>query len=60
MISVVSHDFIDTPGIIASITNPLNENDINIVELSSSQTSVVVFVDWEDGDRAYELIRGTL
>jgi aspartate kinase len=60
MISVVSHDFIDTPGIIASITKPLHENDINIVELSSSQTAVVVFVDWEDGDKAYELIRETL
>lgn len=60
MISVVSHDFIDTPGIIASITNPLHENNINIVELSSSQTAVVVFVDWEDGDKAYELIRETL
>ncbi len=60
MISVVSHDFIDTPGIIANITNPLHENNINIVELSSSQTAVVVFVDWEDGDRAYELIRETL
>ncbi|RAP52562.1 MAG: aspartate kinase [Methanosphaera sp. rholeuAM270] len=60
MISVVSHDFIDTPGIIASITKPLHENDINIVELSSSQTSVVVFVDWDDGDKAYELIRGAL
>ncbi len=60
MISVVSHDFIDTPGIIASITKPLHENDINIVELSSSQTSVVVFVDWEDGDRTYDLIRETL
>ncbi len=60
MISVVSHDFIDTPGIIANITNPLHENNINIVELSSSQTAVVVFVDWEDGDKAYELIRETL
>lgn len=60
MISVVSHDFIDTPGIIANITNPLHENGINIVELSSSQTSVIVFVDWEDGDRAYELITETL
>ena len=60
MISVVSHDFIDTPGIIANITNPLHENDINIVELSSSQTAVVVFVDWEDGEKAYELIRETL
>ena len=27
-----------------------SENNINIVELSSSQTAVVVFVDWEDGD----------
>jgi aspartate kinase len=60
MISVVSHDFIDTPGIIANITNPLHENNINIVELSSSQTAVVVFVDWEDGEKAYELIRETL
>lgn len=60
MISVVSHDFIDTPGIIANITNPLHENNINIVELSSSQTSVIIFVDWEDGDKAYELIRETL
>lgn len=60
MISVVSHDFIDTPGIIASITKPLHENDINIVELSSSQTSVIVFVDWDDGDKAYDLIRETL
>lgn len=60
MISVVSHDFIDTPGIIASITKPLHENNINIVELSSSQTSVIVFVDWNDGDKAYDLIRETL
>ncbi|WP_455646028.1 aspartate kinase [Methanosphaera sp.] len=60
MISVVSHDFIDTPGIITSITKPLHENNINIVELSSSQTAVVVFVDWEDGDKAYNLIKETL
>lgn len=60
MITVVSHDFIDTPGIITSITKPLHENNINIVELSSSQTSVVVFVDWNDGDKAYRLIKETL
>ncbi|MCI5867652.1 MAG: aspartate kinase [Methanosphaera sp.] len=60
MISLVSHDFIDTPGIIASITKPLHENNINIVELSSSQTAVVVFVDWENGEKAYKLIKETL
>lgn len=60
MISVVSHDFIDTPGIITSITKPLHENNINIVELSSSQTAVIVFVDWSDGDKAYKLIKENL
>lgn len=60
MISVVSHDFIDTPGIIASITQPLHENNINIVELSSSQTAVIVFVDWEDGEKVYNLVKETL
>lgn len=60
MVSVVSHDFIDTPGIIANITNPLHDNNINIVELSSSQTAVVVFVDWDDGEKAYEIIKENL
>jgi aspartate kinase len=60
MISIVSHDFIDTPGIITNITTPLHENDINIVEISSSQTSVVLFIDWVDGEKAYELIKEAL
>jgi len=60
MITVTSHDFIDTPGVIAKITEPLQKNKINIVEISSSQTSVVIFVDWNDGRKAYELVKGVL
>jgi aspartate kinase len=60
MISVNSQDFIDTPGIITKITAPLRQNKINIVEISSSQTSVVIFVDWNDGKRAYEMVRRVL
>ena len=60
MISVNSQDFIDTPGIITKITEPLRKNNINIVEISSSQTSVVIFVDWNDGKRAYEMVRRVL
>ncbi len=60
MITVTSQDFIDTPGIISDITEPLRENKINIVEISSSQTSVVIFVDWKDGKKAYELVRSVL
>ncbi len=60
MITVASQDFIDTPGVIAKITKPLQKNKINIVEISSSQTSVVLFVDWDDGNKAYELVKGVL
>ncbi|HNS26323.1 MAG TPA: ACT domain-containing protein, partial [Methanobacteriaceae archaeon] len=44
MLTVASQDFIDTPGIITKITEPLHKSNINIVEISSSQTSVVIFV----------------
>lgn len=60
MLTMVSPDFIDTPGIISLVTNPLRENGINIVEISSSQTAVVIFVDWEDGVNAYKLIKEVL
>lgn len=60
MITVASQDFIDTPGIITKITEPLRQKKINIVEISSSQTSVVIFVEWIDGKRAYELVRSVL
>lgn len=60
MITVASQDFIDTPGIITRITEPLRKKKINIVEISSSQTSVVIFVEWIDGKRAYELVRSVL
>jgi len=54
MLTVASQDFIDTPGIITKITEPLRKSNINIVEISSSQTSVVIFVEWNDGKKAYE------
>lgn len=60
MISIASPGFIDTPGIISEITEPLRKNNLNIVEISSSQTSVVIFVEWDDGEKAYELVRSVL
>jgi len=60
MLTVASQDFIDTPGIITKITEPLHKSNINIVEISSSQTSVVIFVEWNDGKKAYEMVRSVL
>lgn len=60
MITLVSPDIIDTPGIISNITEPLRKNNINIVEITSSQTAVVVFVDWKYGEKAYHLVKEVL
>ena len=60
MITFVSPDIIDTPGIISDITEPLRKNEINIVEIISSQTAIVLFVNWEDGEQARELINEVL
>ena len=60
MITLVSPDFIETPGVISNITEPLRKNNINIVEISSSQTAIVVFVEWNDGKKALELVKEVL
>ena len=60
MLTMINPDFIETPGVITEITNPLKENLINIVEISSSQTAIVLFINWEDGKVAYDLIKEVL
>ena len=60
MITFVSPDIIDTPSIISDITEPPRKNEINIVEIISSQTAIVLFVNWEDGEQARELINEVL
>ena len=60
MITLVSPDIIETPGIISDITEPLRKNDINIIEITSSQTAIVLFVDWKDGKKACKLVNEVL
>lgn len=60
MITCVSPEFIETPGIITEMTKPLRKNNINIVEISSSQTAVIIFVEWKEGQKALELIKEVL
>ena len=62
MLTVVSPEFsqAESPGIIANITNPLHKNNVNIVEISSSQSAVILFVEWEDGEKALKLVREVL
>ncbi|MCX2818815.1 aspartate kinase [Haladaptatus sp. F3-133] len=60
MILVSGGDFIDTPGIVYRVVKPLYERGINIIEIISSVTSIVIFVDRGERQDAFELIEGAL
>jgi len=60
MILVSGGDFIDTPGIVYRVVEPLYEEGINIIEIISSVTSIVVFVDRDERGEAFGLIEGAL
>lgn len=60
MITLVSPDVIEKPSIISDVTEPLRKNRINIIEINSSQTSLVILVDWSEGEKACSLIKEIL
>jgi len=55
-----SRDFIETPGIIERITRPLAENNINIIEMTTIKTDILIFLEWKDREFAYKIINKSL
>lgn len=60
MIVTESEKFIDTPGIIARLSDPLAEEGINVTEIYSSQASISFFVNWEEREEALELLEESI
>lgn len=56
LITTESRNFIDTPGVISKLTSPLAEHGINILEMITIKTDILIFVNWEKGEEAYSLI----
>jgi aspartate kinase len=50
----------DRPGVLSGIIGPLAETHIAVLELITSATSVSVFVDWDDRERALELVQDSV
>ncbi len=50
----------DRPGVLAGIVSPLAEAHITVLELITSATSVAVFVNWDDRERALEIVQETV
>ncbi len=55
-----SRDFIDTPGIIEKISRPLAQNNINITEMITIKTDILIFLEWKDRELAYQIIKKSL
>lgn len=60
MIVTESERFINTPGVIAKLSDPLADEGINVIEIYSSQASISFFVDWGDREEAFELIKKSI
>ena len=56
LISTESQNFIDTPGVISKLTTPLGEAGINILEMATIKTDILIYVEWERARDAYEII----
>lgn len=50
----------ETPGIIGRISAPLKDNGINIFGILTVSSSIDLFVDWNDRDKAIRLVRSSL
>lgn len=50
----------ETPGLIGKISQPLRLNDINIFGILTSTSNILLFVNWEEKEKALNLIRSSL
>lgn len=57
MVIAESEKFIETPGIIAKLTEPLAKHRINIIEIYSSRASISFFLGWSDRSQALRLMQ---
>ena len=60
LIIAKSRNFIETPGIIERITRPLAQNNINIIEMTTIKTDILIFLEWKDREFAYQTINKSL
>jgi len=60
MMIAESEKFIETPGIVEKLTEPLAREKINIIEIFSSRASITFFINWSDSKRALKLLKKTM
>jgi aspartate kinase len=56
LVYVTSPDFLDEPGALGDITSAIAKAGINIKEVTTSKSQIMVFVDYKRVDEVYEMM----
>jgi aspartate kinase len=54
---ISSPDFLDEPGVLGKITGAIGEAGLNIKEVTTSKSQIMVFMNYKNLDTAYEIMR---
>lgn len=56
MLTATGKEFIGTPGMLLRLIRPLAKAQVDILSVTSSFDSVILFLNWKDGKKAFRLI----
>jgi len=56
MLTATGKEFIGTPGLFLRLIKPLAEAQMNVLSVTSSYDSVILFIGWKGGKKAFKLI----
>ena len=57
LVYVTSPDFLDEPGALGKITGAMAEAGMNIKEVTTSKSQIMVFIDFKNLSAAYEILK---
>jgi len=60
LITIAGAGFVETPGLVASVSEPLKEASLNIYGIFTIASSIVVAVDWMEREKALRLVKKSL
>ncbi len=60
LIKVVGVGLVQTPGLVARVSEPLRESRLNIYGILTVASSIMIVVDWKEREAALRLVRNSL
>lgn len=60
LIRIAGVGLADTPGLIASVSQPLRENSLNIYGIFTIASSIALVIDWKQRTKALNLVKSSL